>query len=76
MIHNKNQLRILKIGIGSSMIVGLGPLKLHKQTRKDNHHTTTNTTMSKSFKGKGYKSYKSCKSKTQTSQLNGQILVF
>ena len=49
MIHNKNQLRILKIGIGSSMIVGLGPLKLHKQTRKDNHHTTTNTTMSKSF---------------------------
>ena len=37
MIHNKNQLWILKIGIGSSMIVGLGPLKLHKQTRKDNH---------------------------------------
>ena len=76
MIHNKNLLRILKIGIGSSVMVGLGPLKLHKQTRKDNHTLPLTPQCLNLFKGKGYKSYKSCKSKTQTSQLNGQILVF
>ena len=73
MIHNKNQLRILNIGIGSSVMVGVGPLKLHKQTRKDNHTLPLTPQCLNLFKGKGYKS---CKSKTQTSQLNGQILVF